>query len=90
MDSDFFSLQIMFVVSVFSRYKIKELIDNAAVDISNKEHVENISYLKQYKKESYAEKEYALEKGICPRCNSKILNRGYHYRCSKCDFAFKI
>ena len=70
--------------------KIKELIDKASADISNKEHVENISYLKQYKKESYAEKEYALEKGICPRCNSKILNRGYHYKCSKCDFAFKI
>ena len=70
--------------------KIKELILKEAADISAKEHVENISYLKQYKKESYAEKEYALEKGICPRCNSKILSRGYHYRCSKCDFAFKI
>jgi len=70
--------------------KIKELIDKASADISNKEHVENISYLKQYKKESYAEKEYALEKGTCPRCNSKILNRGYHYKCSKCDFEFKI
>lgn len=70
--------------------KIKELIMKASVDISNKEHVENISYLKQYKKESYAEKEYALEKGICPRCNSKIVNRGYHYKCSKCDFEFKI
>lgn len=70
--------------------KIKELIDKVSADISNKEHVENISYLKQYKKESYAEKEYALEKGICPRCNSKILNRGYHYKCSKCDFQFKI
>ena len=70
--------------------KIKELIMKASVDISIKEHVENISYLKQYKKESYAEKEYALEKGVCPRCNSKILNRGYHYRCSKCDFQFKI
>ena len=89
MSSDFFSLQIVLWYQFFSRYKIKELIDKASADISNKEHVENISYLKQYKKESYAEKEYALEKGICPRCNSKMLSRGYHYKCSKCDFEFK-
>ena len=70
--------------------KIKALIENAAVDITRREHVENISYLKQYRKELYAEKQYAIEKGMCPRCNNKILARGYEYKCSKCDFSFKI
>ena len=70
--------------------KIKQLIEKASTDMSIKEHVENISYLKQVRREHYAEIEYAIEKGICPRCNSKILNRGYHYKCSKCEFEFRI
>ena len=70
--------------------KIKELIEQAAVDVSNKEHVENIGYLKQVRKELYAEKEYAIEKGVCPRCNSKMISKGYHYRCCKCDFSFRV
>ena len=70
--------------------KIKDLIEASAVDISNKEHVENISYLKQIRKEIFAEKEYAIQNSICPRCNNKMIIKGYQYRCSKCDFSFKI
>ena len=70
--------------------KIKEQIEAVSVDMSINEHVENISYLKQIKKELYLEKEYAIEKGICPRCNSKMLTKGYTYICSKCDFKFKL
>ena len=58
--------------------------------MSIKEHVENISYLKQVRREHYAEIEYAIEKGICPRCEKKILSKGYTYICSGCDFKFKI
>ena len=59
-------------------------------DISKKEHLENISYLKQIKKENRMEIEEAIESGICPRCGGKILQNQYSFRCEKCDFKFKL
>ena len=58
--------------------------------ISNKDHVENISYLKQIKKEFKEEIMYAVENGICPRCEEKIIQDGYNFSCSKCSFKFKL
>ena len=83
-------------------YPYKKLLSNKEIDeitnkivkssssISSKEHVENISYLKQVKKEFVKEMEYAIETRRCPRCNSPILNSRNEYRCSKCDFKFKL
>lgn len=71
--------------------KIYELIREQCADISLSEHVENIRYLKQWKKEQEAEMRYAIETGKCPWCNSKILiGNGYRYKCSKCKFGFKL
>lgn len=66
--------------------KIKENVS----DVSNKEHVRNISYLKQINRELRAEKEYAIERRICPRCGAKIIEKDMVFSCSKCDFTFKL
>ena len=58
--------------------------------IKKSEHLENISYLKQIKKENMAEIEYAIENQKCPRCGSNILQNGYNFKCSNCDFKFKL
>lgn len=58
--------------------------------MSSKEHVENISYLKQINKEIKAEIAYAIESRTCPRCNGKIIQSGNSFRCENCDFKFNL
>lgn len=58
--------------------------------ISKSEHLENIGYLKEIKKEFRLEMEYAIENQMCPRCDSEMIVNGYEYKCSKCDFKFKL
>lgn len=58
--------------------------------ISKKEHVQNISYLKQINSELKAEKEYAIENRICPRCGGKIIEHNLAFKCDKCDYKFKL
>ena len=70
-------------------YIYKELKSKAS-NLSKAEHLENISYLKEMKQEFRLEMEYALENGICPRCDNKIIEKGFEYHCSKCDFKFKL
>ena len=67
----------------------KTLKENKS-SISKKEHLENISYLKQINQEIKNEIAYAIESGICPRCDAKIIQEGLKYHCSKCDFKFKL
>ncbi len=67
---------------------IYEHILSQKVDISNKEHVESIGYLKQLNKELKDEKIYAIERRICPRCGGKIRVRNTTYRCESCNFNF--
>ncbi len=69
---------------------IKKAIKNNVYKISKKGHIENISYVKQIKKEQYAEKTYAIERGLCPWCGAPIINEGYNFKCSKCHFKFKL
>ena len=75
----------------------KEEIDNIcsvlkenSSKMSKKEHVENISYLRQINKEIKAEIEYAIESRTCPRCGGKIIQNGDKYHCDKCDFKFNL
>lgn len=68
-------------------YKI--LKDNES-DISKKEHVETIGYLKQMQEEFRQEISYAIENGKCPRCGQKIIQNGYDFKCVKCNFKFKL
>lgn len=70
--------------------EICKIIRENKVKITKSEHLENISYLKQIKKENMAEIEYAIESQKCPRCGSNILQNGYSFKCSNCDFKFKI
>ena len=89
---------LLFIESYpFAREMEKEEIDNIyrlikkeKSDISNAEHVQNISYLKQINLELRAEKEYAIETRICPRCGAKIIEKDLLFSCSKCDFKFKL
>ena len=67
----------------------KEIRENK-VKVTKTEHLENISYLKQIKKENKAEIEFAIENNKCPRCGSDILQNGYNFKCLKCDFKFKL
>ena len=67
----------------------KELKNNKS-DLSKAEHLENISYLKEMKKEFRLEMEYALENGVCPRCNGEIIENNMEFHCANCDFKFKL
>ena len=70
--------------------QIYKALKSNASDLSKKEHLENIGYLKEMKKELILEMEYAIEHQMCPRCDSEMIVKGYEYRCSKCDFKFKL
>ena len=70
--------------------KIYKAIHRKISKVSKEEHIENISYLKQIKKEIKNEIAYAVENNLCPRCGSKMLSKGYSYCCSKCNFNFKL
>lgn len=70
--------------------EIYKLIKGNVAKISNKEHVQNIAYLKQINSELRAEKEYAIETRTCPRCGAKIVENNLQFSCSKCDYKFKL
>ncbi len=69
---------------------IYKKLKSSSTKVSKKEHLENIGYLKQIRKENQNEIMYAVESGICPRCDHKMIHSGYEYRCSNCDFKFKF
>ena len=78
---------------LLNKEEIKDIckkIRENKVKVTKSEHLENISYLKQIKKENKAEIEFAIENNKCPRCGSNILQNGYSFKCSKCDFKFKL
>ena len=58
--------------------------------IDKQEHVENISYLKQMKKEFRDEMSYAIENNKCPRCGHAMISKNFVFKCSYCDFNFKL
>ena len=70
--------------------EIYKKIKSNISDVSKEEHLENIGYLKQIRKEIQDEISYAIESGICPRCDHKMIVNGYSYKCSHCDFKFKL
>ena len=69
---------------------IKEIIKNESIDVSKKEHVENIKLLKEFRKEQQDEIRYAIENNKCPWCDAKIVSKNNIYKCSKCSFTFKL
>ena len=69
---------------------IYKTLKSLSSDLSKKEHLENIGYLKEIKIEFRLEMEYAIENQICPRCDSEMIVNGFEYKCSKCDFKFKL
>ena len=80
-------------VKLLNNEEIKQIcriIRENKVKITKTQHLENISYLKQIRKENQAEIEYAIENQKCPRCGSIILQNEYTFKCSKCDFKFKL
>lgn len=70
--------------------EICHLIRENRAKISKKEHLENISYLMQIKKENKAEIEFAIESRVCPRCGAKVIENNNQFSCSKCNFKFKL
>ena len=70
--------------------KIYKTLKSKKSDVTKKEHIQNIEYLKQIREEIKGEIAYAIETGICPRCDRKMINKGYEYHCSNCDFKFKL
>ena len=69
---------------------IYEILMSKQANISHEEHVEYIGYLKQVNKEKIAEKSYAIERRVCPRCNSKIYVKDDTYYCKRCGFNFTL
>ncbi len=70
--------------------KAYHLIKESSSKVSKKEHLENISYLKQIRLENQREIEEAVTSRICPRCNSPLTIKGTSYTCPNCDFKFKF
>ena len=58
--------------------------------VSIKEHVGNIENLKKEKKEFKSEATIAIEKRICPRCETNLILKGNRLFCPKCKFEIKI
>ena len=89
---------ILFIDSYPYKHKYKnETIDKIALeiqknvqDVSKDEHVQNIGFLKAVRKELQKEKEYAITKGICPRCGGKMRIRGNNFSCENCDYKFSL
>ena len=79
--------------NILNKEEIKDIcmiIRENKAKITKTQHLENISYLKQIRKENQAEIKYAIENQKCPRCGSSILQKDYAFKCSKCDFKFKL
>ncbi len=71
--------------------KIKETIERTSYSVSSNEHIENIKILKAYKKEQEGQISYALTTSKCPWCDSPIKHyKNNEYKCSKCNFGFKL
>lgn len=70
-------------------YIYKTLKENSS-KITKTEHLQNIEYLKQIRKENQAEISDALESRICPRCGGSIIVSSNGFKCNKCDFKFKF
>ena len=70
--------------------KIKQMIERKSKDISLEDHLTNIHILKTVRKEQEQEKAYAIENGNCPWCDAKMISRGLEFKCSKCEFKFKL
>ncbi len=70
--------------------KIKQIVERKKSDVSLSDHVQNIEFLKQIIREQQAEITYAIENGKCPWCDSPISKSGNEYRCSRCNFKFKL
>ena len=68
--------------------KVYSVLKRRSSDVSKEEHLENIGYLKQIKKEIKDEIRYAVENRKCPRCGKKICNKGNLFCCQDCDFHF--
>ena len=69
---------------------IYKTLKSSSSDVSKEEHLENIGYLKQIREEIKNEIAFAIESDTCPRCNHKMIQQGFEYRCSNCDFKFKL
>ena len=70
--------------------KIFKKLNRCNVEMDVDEHVQNINLLKEYRKEQQAEMTYAIEQKKCPWCESPLDIKGYHYKCPKCKFEFKL
>ena len=70
--------------------KIYNLLKRRGNKVSKEEHLENIGYLKQIKKEIEDEIAYAIENRKCPRCGKNMCNKGNAFCCQGCDFHFKL
>lgn len=70
--------------------KIANEIKQKVVNVSKKEHIENIGYLKAFRREIQKEKEYAIVNGICPRCGHKMKIKDNIFNCSNCDYKFTL
>ena len=60
-------------------------------EVDESEHVTNIGFLKQVRKEEKKEKIFAIETRTCPRCGAKMIEKSIsELRCSKCDFKVRL
>ena len=78
------------LLSVSECEAAKAEVETRSANISAREHVDNIAYLKAYRKEKEQEMAYAIETGRCPVCGKPMLKREFRYKCSACDFHFSL
>ena len=70
--------------------KIYQKLEDSNASISQQEHIDNVKKVKEKKDQIREEMRYAIEEGLCPKCNNKILVKGYTYSCSKCKYKFTL
>ena len=79
--------------SLLSKKEIDEIyhkLISKNINISKDEHIQNVKHVKEKKEQIRNQMSYAIEEGKCPICNSKIINRGCTYKCSKCSYKFSL
>lgn len=83
-------------------YPYKRILDNKEIDeiyslllakhqdIELSTHLDNIKKIKRRKADDRENMTYAIERGLCPMCNSKLKIVGDKYRCLKCGYNFDL
>ena len=78
---------------LISRKEMEEANDilvRANVPLSKEEHIQNVKAIKEMKEQFREDMRVAIETRMCPKCQTKLMVKGYSYSCPACGYKFKL